>query len=523
MGKNSRSLLWYLLVLILFLIFRHIYMFGTHYGFDDMHYARLAHDISLGRPLDPDDHYTFRWMFIWPIAICYYLGGINDLTSVIWSWISILITATVMFVSYSEKASLRLKFALGFLLISTPWIGHYSDKIMPDVPAMMAVMVTVYGLYRYLFNIGSTSQASVIYVSGWIAGFLIKESIIIIFPAFILILCIDLLQKRKVHRFWWQSAGLLILGTIIYLGVCYHFFGHPFARAHSIYANGYLSDCSYDQLPIEATWKRIFIELWRRMLDGSMFLSLPMLVLAFSTQEQKAKFWALVSILFFMCADFMTTSFTHYVPLCPDVRHFLWCVPPGLIAMSHVIPTNPNKLPWIIACILGVLLTVVSYMISSESWPIYILSLITLVSIKFSFKNLYIFVFLIALCLTFQSYIQSQPYNYHTQKLIINKYFKEPKAHKQIVISNSAEINMDRYISAFDTTKCIFIKQQDIDPATLDSNADCYFILNGMTAYLSGIGWGDYPSWIRDNLGDFEKIDSMDNIILYKVDRKFIK
>lgn len=490
-------------------------MYGSHYGFDDMHYARLAHELSNGLSLDAGDHYTFRWMYLGPVAMCYKIFGVNDFSSGLWSMICVLFTAFFLFKSVDRKLPMWHMVALGLLLCSTTWIGQYGDKLMPDVPAMMAVMMSFYGLYRYFFEEGSNRLNAFIFIGGLVIGFLIKESIVIALPAIFVLFCIDIWRKRKLDNFWFQSTLMGITSALIYLGICYIFFGHAFARAISIAANGYLSDCSYDQLPFSATWSRISHELWNRMLDGSMLLGLPFLVLAFFS-DGKAKFWAITSIGLLLCANFMTTSLKHYVPLCPDVRHYLWFTP-AMIAMIGNIDVQKVEKKWFWISVISAILLLFW---AKESVAIlnYVVVLLLLILALHNKMFISVCFLLIAANLTYKSYLDSLPFNYESQKILLKKHLvKQQHKEKPLIISNSVEINIDKYVLGFDTTYYNFVKEQDVDSTTVANHGNAIFISNGMTLHLSGKGWGDHPSWVRNGIDKFILIDSMENIEWYKV------
>jgi len=77
--KNKKKyliLLFFLLILILF----HKFGYIGHYCFDDMQYAKIAHDFLNGN-IDYNDHYSYRLPTIVLTALSYSIFGISDFAS----------------------------------------------------------------------------------------------------------------------------------------------------------------------------------------------------------------------------------------------------------------------------------------------------------------------------------------------------------------------------------------------------------------------------------------------------------
>lgn len=65
---------------VFFVILFHFTAYLGHYGFDDILYARLAHDVLHGT-VDWSDHFAFRWTTIGFTALSYLVLGVNDVAS----------------------------------------------------------------------------------------------------------------------------------------------------------------------------------------------------------------------------------------------------------------------------------------------------------------------------------------------------------------------------------------------------------------------------------------------------------
>lgn len=119
----------------------------------------------------------------------------------------------------------------------------------------------------------------------------------------------------------------------------------------------------------------------------------------------------------------------------------------------------------------------------------------------------------------YRSYRAMDKQNYAQQKQLVNKHFGAPPTVPTLIISNSAEINMDKYVTQYRSENIHWVKQQDLQKIDVLSAQQIFYIQNGMTTYLTGITWDDNPAWVRQPDSVWTRVDSINGIELFSVDR----
>ena len=88
--------------------------------------------------------------------------------------------------------------------------------------------------------------------------------------------------------------------------------------------------------------------------------------------------------------------------------------------------------------------------------------------------------------------------NYPEQKQFVQEQFNPKVAPRNlVVISNIVEKNIDEYLLGFDTTGVRFLSFKQVTPASIASADSIALIINGTTAYLSGMDWEAMPFWVK--------------------------
>ncbi len=521
MKDSRKSHLIFIGIVAVYLLCRHFFLFTTHFGFDDMHYAGLGHDIATGKFALSQDHYGYRWGFIFPLGFFYWLFGVDDLSSGLWSMICMTSMAYGVW-RLSAEWPLWSRCTGVLFLLTYYWTGFYADKLMPDVPAAAAVFGACYAHYRYYLDRERPLKYALLMIISLMVGFLIKESIIIVAPLFIGWMIYDCLSAKAMTPFWKIASLLGLFVSLMYLGVCYGLTGSLFSRITAIYANGYFSDCSYDQLPWSATWERITTQLTRVWLDTGLLIGLPFVWIAARSGGRVGRYWAGTTSCLLLCANFMTTSFQHYIPLCPDIRHYLWTVPAMGMCIALMGTIKSDKQTSTIGVLISLIVTGLSIWLKSDMWAAYLLLSFGLIGYRYHNKWQIMPMIFLVLGLIFplyRSYRAMDKQNYAQQKQLVNKHFGAPPTVPTLIISNSAEINMDKYVTQYRSENIHWVKQQDLQKIDVLSAQQIFYIQNGMTTYLTGITWDDNPAWVRQPDSVWTRVDSINGIELFSVDR----
>lgn len=256
---------------ITFVIVFHLTAYTGHYGYDDLHYARLSADLNKGI-FHIGDHYSYRWMILFCTAFCYKIFGIGDPAS---SFPALFIVISILWVIYdllkNEKRTVLL-LAMS-LTVFSPWFLFYSDKLMPDIYLALFVFLALWAYYVSRFRLKKEKwlYAAVMAVSLFF-GFLSKETILLIQPLILYLMITDILLKREI-RFWIYFCFYSILITLFYFFSIYMITGETLARFEALESNAYLSLCSYPDQPASMVIKRISGDLYNLLVIQSLNIS----------------------------------------------------------------------------------------------------------------------------------------------------------------------------------------------------------------------------------------------------------
>jgi hypothetical protein len=68
---------------------------------------------------------------------------------------------------------------------------------------------------------------------------------------------------------------------------------------------------------------------------------------------------------------------------------------------------------------------------------------------------------------------------------------------RTLIISNPVECNIDEYLLEFDTSRVRFVSFKTLKPEAVAQSDTVVLILNGLTAWMSNMGWEDMPEWVQ--------------------------
>lgn len=496
-----------LLVFFVALLGHHFWRHGGHFGFDDMHYARLAKWFADGLFQTTGDHYTFRWGMIIPHGLVYKLMGVGDHSSAVVPLGATMLTLLCVWKLTDALPVPARIWAMAFTAFSE-WVFFYSDKLMPDVLVMACLSVAFTIDYRYRFGRGfHRPWQAAAGVSVALAGaFLCKETVVLVLPIWAYLLLRDLFRRQ--HQPYWRwtlAIGTGLLGA--YLAWCWLALGHPLARLQAIAANSYFSPCSYDQLPLENTLRRIGYELWAIFLSTGVLLGLVAILPALgqrkNTGPQRHLLGLGVSML--LLSNFMSTSPTAYVPLCLDIRHYLFAVPfvgaaaaVGFTQWLAQPQYRAGRWRWMMA--LTTIAAGISWVYQPDGTYVYAsLWLVLLLSSQLKSDRL-IWALLLLPLLIKPVHVMQKAFksSYEEQKALVLEQLKAHPVKNTLVISNPVECNIGAYLLEFDSTAVQFMPFNALDSLKIAQVDSLVLIMNGLTVWMSNMGWEDYPRWVRE-------------------------
>ena len=332
----------------------HFFAFFGHAGYDDMEYARLAAGIASGNWTFGENHYAYRIGLTAPTALFYKLFGIHDWTTGLWS---MLCSGAILWGIRleSRRWSIVSKSLALIFAGATFWLLYYADKLLPDMPLACWIFFSLILIRRrHVLRWAGAAFAFCV-----LAGMLTKGMILFLIPVWMWFLLTDM-RRGESLRFWMIAGVCLIIPVLLS-------WGWWMDRAAAIELARYPGSCSYELLPAAATWRRIGYEFWMMLLKSGAGLLLLIVLIGW---KKRLAFWAGVAAITVLVANFGSWRLDHYVPMCPDIRHYLWLIPPLSLSAAAVLPailqSGFRKRGWMLAA------AIVLVLASGSIWTDYL-------------------------------------------------------------------------------------------------------------------------------------------------------
>ncbi|MEO6845474.1 MAG: hypothetical protein ABI184_09885, partial [Ginsengibacter sp.] len=310
--------------------------------------------------------------------------------------------------------------------------------------------------------------------------------------------------------------------------------GDFFYRYSLLLKKSYFNECSFDQLPFIDTLKRIGYELWRAMLlNGDLLVLLP--GVASVIYRKKIEFTGIKKIDTFSfivllgCANFMTISFSSYVPLCPSPRHFLFLIPFAAITgapMLYAYIKQPAK--FIVLPMLLALATAIIFSINGGSTK-YLYLLFTLLlfgcylfSIVKNRAFPYTYSVILLTVLFFANYLSDfvkplYPY-YWDQKAVIEKTFSRKNTTATIFSSDALSGELSEFFLRFETGN---LKIYPMDSVKVTNEGSLYYLLNRDINPAAGKIADSLM--IKDKDSSISMVYRKNDVFLYKVNNTILE
>ena len=518
------------LFLLIFVVIYHFFGFQGHFGWDDMEYARLAKQWADGSfDLLSTNHFTYRWTIVGFTGLAYKFFGMSDFSSALPSMLVTIISLGIIY-WITRKLSTWVSVMAMTLFALNHWTLFYSDKIMTDSYVALALLGAVATIWNYRFEMKGryTLLHALFFVGFLFFGFVSKETIYLITPLGLFVLISDLVQKRNI-RFWIYSAAIGIIVLMGYFYLLYIKTGNPWIRFEAISQNSYVNPCRYDLLPFNDLFARISYQLWGEMIKQAMLIGFIFIipVLFFTRFRELLKmpcsesFFITIATMALLCSNFMSTSFSAYVPMCLDVRHYLYVSPLiALAAAPYVVKffqfrEGRKSIP-----LISVLFAIIAIWAGSINlWlvvPLILLIRVFLPAIL-PVKLTRVFLILFVLIFLFQgiaNIIINRDSQFDKIGPFIKSHFSQSKENN-VVITDPILKRFSDYYMEFDTLKTRFVSYYDAPNYKFSTNDHVYFILNDYTWWLSEIAPERMPLFMKDFRDSlYQVIDSTKNMKL---------
>lgn len=457
--SNRNKLINFALLLFYFslLIVNHFLGYTGPFGFDDIEYARLGYLIFNGQP-DWTNPFIFRFGIVVLNGIFQYFFGINEHIAAIYP---LLISLGILIIVFSHISTGWLgKLIAGALLLASPWMLFYTDKISADIPIAFFILLSISILYKYRFYVD--------YKKGYLYGILLaltlflglltKETIWFLAPFLAVLFCKDILRKAH-YKFWLSTISIFLVFIFVYSLWQKIAFNGWFYRFTLITENSYQNICSYDKQPFLVVFNRVAYQLWTYLLKESSFIVPIVFLMAimnrnfFRNMFSKENFWLLASVILVLSANFWTISYNSYYPLCIDVRHYLYIFPVLAIAVAQNYQKLTTNRSIVVIAITAVLVLLFSNHLELKKLAILNTSIILavfLLMLAFGKYRNQILLLLVILPLfnLFNQIKVAQNYKYFQQKEVAVKFLKDKK--NIVIYSSETQKRIFNYYLGFE-------------------------------------------------------------------------
>lgn len=470
-----------------------MFFHGGYFGFDDIEYCRLADSVLKGT-FSHDSLYAHRYASFIPLALSYMVLGVGDLANFIIGFLVLLATVLIM-LKVLKDAHLPVRWLASLFVGFAPMYLMYVEKPMPDIIVAFGFLLSLSSYISYRFDKSKYRYSGVIFSLGVITMFLAKETFLIFYPFFVVLFIHDVFYKKE-KKFWGHVVlGLLVFG-MLYASYAWFVFGDVLARIHHIFAGQYISACSYDLQPFSATLHRIGYQLWFEFARNLYLIPLCFVPILWKAENEKIRFIVRSFVGLLLLANFMSISYTSYVPLCPDPRHHIYILPIGAMVMAYGFQQIPNltwKQFYTVLAILIALLLLSVYKGFESSWWVY-LPLIggTIAAHRYRKTIMSLLIGVSVLSIFVQNATYNVKVNYKDQKRLNDYVISEVPGFKY-VITDRVNHDYGKLHSGFDTRLVHFVDYKALDTFNFVQDLPCYLIGNGMTSFLSNTTWESLP------------------------------
>nr|MBS0037899.1 hypothetical protein [Saprospiraceae bacterium] len=379
----------------------------------------------------------------------------------------------------------------------------YLAKPMPDVLVELGFLLCFVAYYRTSFTTEKRmTPALVLFVMGTLLIFLSKETFLIIYPFFLLLLAADL-WKRERWEFWKKVLFSVIAFLLFYFLYYWVATGNPLMRVEALFHDRYISECTYDLQPTEVMIRRIAYGMWFNFMKFGALIPIGFVLLLSKkyalSQGERFIFFSYLAVL--LLSNFMTISYTSYVPLCDDTRHFLFVYPIAamvvIIGFSHL-----NKMGLKHRAIIALTL-ILQWYITSSTYPENYFFIFIPIALGVFFWGKWKVTWpwaLLVISGLFYQYISNVQYhrilNFPKQKKLI-EYVLEKEA-PVLIVTDPANSRIGNFYAGYRPEKHLFLSYKAYSELDSLPEGPVFFISNGMTSYHSNINWEEVPREITD-------------------------
>jgi hypothetical protein len=478
------------------------------------------------------DHFQFRWIPILITAFFYHFLGINDITSALFSLLCFLITAFFIY-QFIKKEPLKIQLLTYVLFFFNHSTIFYAHRLLGDGGICAFNFIAYYFYHQYTF--GEHQQRTFKYaflVSVFLMLLILtKESVIIIFPLWFILLITDIFKRRNI-RFWLLTILIFVLFTFFYLLYFKLHFNDWFFRYHLLQNNSSAGTATIPDYTGPQKIERIILDLLQAfLLNGDMeFLLFAIVALfyhktLFTTPGKRQMLLAL--LILFLSSNFMTYTPLQYKPLWPDPRHFLFIMPFAVIVGAQMLQgyiKDPVRFKLLLILFLIASSAISFSDVKGTRYIYYGLTIILLVCFVISIANKranYFRAFYIAFgVVMFANYlfdfIVKRYSYYYNQKDIVQSFLAKQENNITVFIGDVTTGAMTEYFLSYKENNIRFVNLDTC--TTFDLNkARKYYLISNEGYNLSFARQASLLSSLPIHNRNFYRLGHVDKSSLYKI------
>jgi hypothetical protein len=486
-----------ILIFFCLLLFIHVvFNFCGFYWNDDINYAKYAALAGNNSYTASNvcDHFGLRWLPIFTTAFFYKFFGVNAITSALFSAISFVLTAFVVH-AFIRRENFYIQVVTYILFFWNYSVIFYAHRLLPDAGFCAFNFIAYYFYHRQIFSTKKTTIKNTVLLSiSLMLAVLTKETIIIVFPFWLILLLVDILKKRN-YNFW--ILVFMFLSAFAFLYALYFKMttGDWFYRYHLLQSDSLSAGHTYSQYPHIETLKRISYQLLRAfLLNGDMEYLLFAIAgviyykSIFKSENIKRLMFSFSILL--LCSDFMSFTLTEYNPLWADPRHFLFIIPFAVIIGAYVLRayiTNPSRY---ILVLIAFICADIFLLFSNVRGTKYIYFLITAMLLVrwlthiLTRKNRYAWIYyasfavIMSVNFLYDFIFPHYPY-YEAQKEIVRKFFSAPQNNTIVYTGDMETAEMGDYFLSFKNKQVQFKNIDTCSQFSSINTRNYYLLVNG--------------------------------------------
>ncbi len=291
---------------------------------DDVTYLRFGHIFWSGIAIHEEYHFADRWgAYLLPGFFTWVLGYSDR-----WGSLAALVSYVLTFsMLYHLMQTTKQQMIFVVLFVTQVYFMHFLGKVYPDSQLVFWVaLVPLAAVYRANRPVSMALLTAI----SFIVGFSTKETMVFLLPFPIILMALDVWQKKNL-RFYWFFGGFSAIILLLYFGYYHVVHGDFLYRLQTVNAGHYISEFTYHDKGWSAIWKRITVLPFFTFVSRSYWLflivAIPGTYLGLSKKYKIGLEFGIAFLCLLIGFWFMSSTLEFYNPIYLNPRHLIILVP----------------------------------------------------------------------------------------------------------------------------------------------------------------------------------------------------